>query len=69
MDRSTTGGDGGSDTAPTASLSQKHVFSTGPRMLTESEIEWLRRDAARVLKESRDLLDREEGKKVAIETP
>jgi hypothetical protein len=38
-------------------------------MLTESEIEWLRRDAARVLKESRDLLDREEGKKVAIETP
>jgi hypothetical protein len=26
-------------------------------MLTESEIEWLRRDAARVLKESRDLLD------------
>ncbi len=69
MDRSTTGGDGGSDTAPTASLSQKHVFSTAPRMLTESEIEWLRRDAARVLKESRELLDREEGNKAAIETP
>ncbi len=68
MERSTTGGDGGSDTAPTASLSPKPAFSAGPRMLTESEIEWLRQDSARVVRESRELLTRDTGTNFASET-
>ena len=57
MDSSNTGGENALDSALTVLPSLKHDTSSAPRMLTPSEIDWLRQHKKAGLKRLATLLD------------